>query len=60
MDVLASTPHDHEEWVVGEITAGLVRLRQSATGESMKLRRSETPPELKPGDVVRMRARPGT
>lgn len=59
MDVLASTPSDHEEWVVGEITGARVRLHQSATGERMQLRRSETPPDLKPGDVIRIRARPG-
>lgn len=57
MDVLASTPRDHEDWVVGEVTGARVRLRQAATGESMQLRRSETPPDLKPGDVIRIRAR---
>jgi len=60
MDVLASTPRDHEEWIVAEITAAIVRLRQRMTGERLDLRRASTPSELKVGDLLRMPARGAT
>lgn len=60
MDVLASTPREHEEWIVAEVTAGLVRLRQRLTGERLSLSRRGVPPDLKAGDLLRMPARGAT
>ncbi len=60
MDVLASTPREYEDWLVAEVTAGAVRLWLRATGESLRLRRKGSLAELKPGDVLRMKARETT
>jgi len=57
MDVLASTPREHEEWIVAELTTGRIRLRLRDGGESLRLNRAGTPADLKPGDVVRLPAR---
>lgn len=57
MDVLASTPREHEDWIVAEVTAGLVRLQSRDGSESLRLRRATTPADLKPGDVLRLPVR---
>jgi hypothetical protein len=54
VDVLASTPREYEDWIVAEVTAATVRLQLRDTGASLRLRREGMPPDLKPGDVLRM------
>jgi hypothetical protein len=57
MDVLASTPREHEDWIVAEVTTGRIRLRLRDGVDCLRLSRAGAPADLKPGDVVRLPVR---